>query len=141
MKIRHSKKRILSNLLLGALFILGAVVKITEPTATYFAFFQLILGLLMIGSFFFEQHHQYLKIQGELLVKNAIRRKTIPLDEVVQISSLPGRIKIFTEKEKLSINTMIIDQDSLNNLYPILGSLDLDPAHNPFSGYSRSRHN
>lgn len=138
MKIKYSKTRLFSNLLLGSLFTIMGGLKLIEGAANNFNYFQLILGFVMMGSFFFEKHHQYLKIENGILTKNNFRRKSLKLKEVVQIKSFPGKIKLFSSEESLSIKTGIIDEDSIKNLYPVLGSLELDPQENPFIGYSKN---
>lgn len=137
MKIRYSKMRLFSNLLLGSLFSVWGCLKIVEGTAEYFNYFQLMLGSLMIANFFFENHHQYLKIKNGVLIKNTLRRRTIELKEVVHIKRLSGKIELRTSKEKLTINTRIIDETSLNDLYFFLSSLELHPDDNPFIDYSQ----
>ena len=138
MKIRYSKRRLFSNLLLGSLFAILGALKWFEGEADYFNYFQLVLGCLMVGTPFFEHHNQYLKIENGILTKNSLRKKTIQLDEVIEIQSFPGRIKLFTSVKNLSINTSIIDDDSIQDLYPVLGSLELDAQENPFIGYARN---
>lgn len=138
MKIRYSKTRLFSNLLLGSLFTLWGTVKWLEGSASYFGYLQLLLGILMVGNFFFERHNQYLKIENGILTKHSLRKKSLKLEEVVQIKSFPGKIKIFTSEENLSINTGIIDEDSIKDLYPVLGSLKLHQKENPFLGWSQT---
>lgn len=136
MKIRYSKTRLFSNLLLGSLFSVWGCLKIVEGTADYFNYFQLILGSLMVANFFFENRQQYLKIKNGILIKNSLRRKTITLKEVVHIKCFSGKIELRTPNEKLTINIGIIDEISLKDLYFFLGSLELHPDDNPFIGYS-----
>ncbi|WZL89192.1 hypothetical protein VS868_00150 [Salinimicrobium sp. 3283s] len=134
MKIAYSKRRLYSNLVLGGLFVILGGLKIYEGTASYFTFFQLLLGILLIGAFFFQKKHQYLSIQKGLLTKNSLRKQSIELDEIEQVQSFPGRIKLFTSEEKLSINTEVIENDSLHKLLSTLGSLEVE--QNPFVGYA-----
>lgn len=136
MKIKYSKRRLFSNFLLGALFTLWGAVKWFEGTASYFTYFQLAFGILVVGSYFFERRNQYLRIKKGFLTKNSFRGKTIQLDEVEKIQSFPGKIKLFTSEEEISINTGIIEEESLKDLYRLLGSLELEPKENPFIGWS-----
>lgn len=136
MKIKYSNTRLFSSLLLGSLFSIWGGLKFFEEAAGYFNYFQLILGLMMVGNFFFERHYQYLQIVDGLLTKNSFRRKSIQLKNVCQIQSYPGKIKLFTSEEKnLSINTGLISDNSRHDLLVILGALEVE--NNPFIGYSR----
>lgn len=138
MKIKYSKTRLFSNLLLGSLFSIWGGLKIMDGTADYFNSFQLVLGLLMVGNYFFERKYQYLRIEYGVLTKNSFRRKTVTLKEIVKIESFPGKIRLLTSEEKLIINLQVIEEDSCKDLYPVLGSLDLGSNDNPFIGYSRN---
>ena len=136
MKIRYSKNRIFLNGALGASFAIFGALKAFEGTAEFIHYVQLILGILMVFSFFYERKFQYLVIENGLLTKNSLLRKTIEIDRINRIQSFPGRIKIATSEKNLSINISVIDKESINDLYRILGSLDLEPQKNPFTGWS-----
>ena len=135
MQIKYSKKRLFSGFFLGGLFALFALLRlIDDPENPWLYFLQLLLGLFVVAASLYERHYQYLQIVNGVLTKNSFRRKSIPLEEVIRIESLPGKIKLFTSEEKLSINTELIAEDSRNDLLGILGSLEVE--HNPFIGYS-----
>ena len=138
MKIRFSKRRLFSNLVLGILFSIMSSLRIFEGTASYFTYFQLLLGLLMIGTYFFEMKYQYLSIKNDVLTKNNLIKKTVQLDKIEQVQTFPGRIKLASSEKNLSINTSIIDKESINDLYRVLGSLELEPQKNPFTGWSKA---
>ncbi len=139
MIVKYSKKRLFSNLILGALFALFGVVKTIDGTADYFNYFQLLLGTAMMVGSYFDRHMGYLKMKDGFLKKNSLRRKTIKLADVIQIQSLPGKIKLLTSDKNLSINTGIIDEESLKDLYCLLGSLEIDSQENPFIGWSQTK--
>ncbi len=124
--------------MLGALFAILGGVKAFEGTASYFIYFQLLFGILMVGTFFFQKRHQYLSIENGFLTKHGLRRRTVQLDEIEQVQSFPGKIKIYTSDSSLSINTSIIDEDSSQDLYRALGSLELKSQENPFTGWSQA---
>ena len=136
MKIKYSKNRIFLNGALGATFAISGVLKAYQGTAELFHYIQLILGSLMVASFFLERKFQYLVIENGRLTKNFFIKKTIQLDEIKEIKSLPGRIKLVTPDKNLGINTGVIDKESIKDLYRVLGSLELDSQKNPFIGWS-----
>ena len=134
-KIRYTKKRLFSSLILGGMFAaFGLLRLLEEPENSWLYYLQLLFGLFAVGAYFYERHFQYLLIENGILTKNSIRRKSLQLDKITRIHSLPGRIKLFTSEEKLSINTELIEDDSRNDLLKVLGSLEVE--HNPFIGYS-----
>lgn len=96
---------------------------------------QFLLGLTMVTLYFFQRKFQYLTLENGVLTKNNLRKKSILLNEIIQIKSFPGKIRLFTsEAKELSINTELISEDSRHELLKVLGSLELE--NNPFVGYS-----
>lgn len=135
MKIRYSKKRLYSGFFLGGLFALFALLRlIDDPKNQWLYFLQLFLGLFGVAASLYERHFQYLLIENGFLTKNTLRRKSFQLEKIERIQSFPGKIKLFTSEERLSINTALIEDDSRNDLLRVLGSLEID--NNPFIGYS-----
>lgn len=137
MKIRYSKKRFLFNSLLGGVFVVGSLLQLQRKTElSHYLIYgtQLLLGLVMVASYFYERKFQYLIIENGKLTRNRFLHKSLQLDRITKIQSFPGKIKIFTSEEKMSINTELIAEDSRNDLLKVLGSLNLE--NNPFIGYS-----
>ncbi len=137
MKIRYTKKRLLFNGLLGSVFVVGGLLQLQKKTdlSHYLIYgIQFLLGLVMVASYFYERKFQYLIIENGKLIKNRFFSKYIQLDEITKIQSFPGKIKLFTSEEKLSINTELIEDDSRNDLLKVLGSLEVE--NNPFISYS-----
>lgn len=138
MKIKYSKNRIFLNGALGATFAIFGALKAFEGTAGFIHYIQLILGILMVVSFFLERKYGYLNIEDGMLTKYWFGKKTIPLERINQIHSRPGNIKLVSPEKNLSINTSVIDKESIQELYIVLGNLDLEPQQNPFTGWSQA---
>ena len=137
MKIRYTKKRLFFNGLLGSVFVVGGLLQLQRKTelSDYLMYgTQFLLGLLMVASYFYERKYQYLIIKNGKLTKNRFLTKSLQLNKVTKIQSFPGKIKLFTSEEKLNINTGLIDDESMNGLLKVLGSLEV--GNNPFIGYS-----
>ena len=126
MKIKYSKSRIFLNGALGATFAISGALKVYEGTAEFFHYIQLILGSLMVASFFLERKLGYLRINDGVLRKYWLGKKSLQLNKIIRIQSFPGNIKIFTSEEKLSINTELIAKHSRIDLLRVLGSLDVE---------------
>ncbi|WP_324719265.1 hypothetical protein [Salinimicrobium sp. HB62] len=138
MKIRYSKSRVFLNGTLGATCAIFGALKAFEGTADFVHYVQLILGVLLVFSFFVEVKFGYLTIVDGKLSKYAFSWTTLDLDKVTSIKSQPGRIKLATPEKNLSINTSVIDKESIRDLYRELGSLQLDRRENPFTGWSNT---
>lgn len=136
MKIGYSKSRVFLNAALGTTFAIFGALKAFEGTAGFIHYVQLILGILMVVSFFYERKFGALRIENGTLTKYSLRKRSISLSRINRIQSLPGRIKLATPEKTLSINTSVIDKESVKDLYRTLGSLNLESQENPFSGWS-----
>ncbi len=136
MKITFSKNRIYLNGALGATFAIFGALKAFEGTADFVHYIQLILGILMVSSFFLERKFGYLSIEDGILKKYFFIKRVIEIDKITNIQSLPGRIKLVTPQKNLSINTSIIDKESISDLYRVLGAIQLESQENPFTGWS-----
>lgn len=136
MKIKYSKKRLYSNLLLGVLFGIMGVLKISEGSADYLNYFQLALGLFMIGVFFFESYYQYLKIENGVLTRYSFRRKSVKLSEVEKIRKFAGDYILFTSEKKLKINSELVNKGQTADLESILRSLDIPFEETPVKKYN-----
>lgn len=121
---------------LGATFAIFGTLKAFEGTADLIHYVQLIFGILMVVSFFLERKFGYLNIKNGILRKYFFSWTTIDLDKITQIQSYPGRIKLITPERNLSLNTSVIDKESIKDLYRVLGSLELKRQKNPFTGWS-----
>lgn len=138
MKIQYSKSRVFLNGALGATFAIFGALKAFEGTAGSIHYVQLVLGILMVVSFFLERNFGYLKIEDGKLTKYSFSWTTIDLNRITGIKSLPGKIRITTPEKKLNVNTSVIDKESIKELYRSLGSLELDSQENPFTGWSQT---
>ncbi|WP_029035966.1 hypothetical protein [Salinimicrobium xinjiangense] len=138
MKIQYSKSRVFLNGALGAAFAIFGALKAFEGTAGFIHYVQLILGILMVGSFFLERKFGYLSIEDGILTKYSLRKRSISLSTINRIQSLPGRIKLTSPETNFSINTSVIDKESIKDLYRVLGSLELESQKNPFIGWCRA---
>ena len=135
MKIKYSKKRLYSNLFLGGMFaVLGFLQLLGQPDTPWIYYLQVFFGFFAVGAYFYESHFQYLNIDNGILTKNTLRRKSLQLDKLERIQSFPGKIKLFTSEDKLSINTELIEEHSMKDLLKILGSMEIE--NNPFIGHS-----
>ena len=136
MKIKYSKKPLYSNLVLGALFSLMGILKISEGSADTLNYFQLILGLFMTGLFLFESYHQYLKIENGMLIKYSFRRKSLKLSEVEKIKKFAGDYILYSTGKKVKINSELVKKNQKAELENLLRSLDIPIEETPTKKYN-----
>lgn len=136
MKIRYSKKRLYSNLILGILFSILGILRIAEETANYLIYFQLGLGIFMIAIFIFENYYQYLRIENGVLTRYSFRRKSLKLAEVHKIRKFAGDYILHTSETKLKINSELVSNHQQAELESLLRSLEVAFEETPVKKYN-----
>ena len=106
-------------------FLLGVVLLILNDFNNWYDYFWIIMALVYFGIYYYEYLNQYLTIEnGTLKVKSLFGRK-INLAEIKGIKRFAGDYIIKTDKKDLTINTQIIDPDSLAELNAQLEKLNV----------------
>ena len=99
MKIRYPKRRLKYNLIFGSLFsIFGITAFIIDPD-NFVNFGYLIIGLLYLGLYFFENSKQYLTIENGIITKHNLRPKSLKLDEIIHIKNFAGDYVLKTKQD------------------------------------------
>lgn len=139
MTFRYSYKRLLPNLILGILFFSMGILKFVEGTAELFNYFQLVLGLVMIGTFAFEAYFPYLKIENEIITKNTLIKKSIPLSEINRIRKFAGDITLYSAHQELKIHPQLIAKPERKELDEILQSLPIEIEESSVKSVKKNR--
>ena len=111
--------------MLGVLFSLMGILKISEGSADSLNYFQLTLGLFMIGIFLFESYNQYLRIEKGRLTKYSFRRRSLELSEVEVIRKFAGDYILYSRGNKLKINSELVSKSQKAELENLLRSLEV----------------
>ncbi|WP_100615521.1 hypothetical protein [Confluentibacter citreus] len=126
MKIRYIKKRLKYNLIFGILWLVLGTASVIFESGTIFNYGYLVMGVLYLGTFFFENNKQYLTIENGVLSKNELIPKKINLNDISHIKKFAGDYILKTDVTELRINTQLIDKKSLSELDIILENLNLE---------------
>lgn len=96
----------------------------SKNSIKFFCLFQfLIFSGLVLHAFFY----QYLTLEnGHLQLNDPRYRKKINLTNVKQIKKMEGELIIKAGKKDLSVNTFLIDPDSLSDLLVELEKLEVE---------------
>lgn len=132
-KIRFTRKRLNYNLFFGLAWLtLGILKLVMDTTLDEIDYVWFGIAGLSIGTYFYEYMNQYLTIEGGIISKNYPFGNKIKLREIKQIKKIAGDYILKTDRNELTINTQIIDKNSLSELNEILGQLDLPSEKTPF---------
>ena len=126
MKIRYKKKRLLFNLGVGIVwFILGISGNYLKENIKWTDFGFVFISFLFLATYFYESSKQYLSIKDGFIKINQINGKKIKLKDIKSIRKFAGDYMLESDKLKLTINTNLIEKDSLKDLDKELSKLNL----------------
>ena len=127
MKIQYKKRRLNHSLIFGTFWLIISLLGIftkENPYWTDYAF--LIISFLYLGTYFYEKRNQYLTIENGLISVNQPFGKKIRLTEIKRIKKFAGDYILKTDKTELTINTQMIDPNSLADLNTELEKLNME---------------
>lgn len=87
----------------------------------------LILGLLEIGTWYYENKYQYLKIENNILTRNSLFPKSIDLNQITAIRKYKSTIVVESYDKRIKIYKDMIAPDSLTELTDLLDMIELKP--------------
>lgn len=133
MIIRYRKKQIISDIIVGSLYLITGILGIIFDSEIFkYAF--TALGILYLGSGFYKLKFQYIKVQDQVLTRfEPGNKKKVDLKHVTRIKKFTDEITFLTPNEKLKISTNLIDKEDLPAFENLLASLDLEQEKNPFA--------
>lgn len=86
----------------------------------------MVIGILYIGTYFFENKKQYLTIENGIISKNHLIPKKIKRIKIKRIKKFAGEYILKTDETELTINTELIEEKSLAELNTVLENLNLE---------------
>ncbi len=126
MKIRYKKKRLLFNLAIGvAWLILGILGNNLKETVRWMDYGFVFISFLFIATYLYESTQQYITIKNGFIQINQLFGKKMKLDEIKSIRKFAGDYILETDTSKLTINTNLIEEESLSNLDSVLSELNV----------------
>jgi len=141
-KIKFKRKRLIAHFVLGILWIvIGTLSILTDDKIRWSDYVFLVIGVLYVGHYLYDQKNQYLIIENGTIQQNSLYgfRKKLNLDDINWIKKFAGDYTLKTEQKELKINTELIDKNSLSELNKILAELNLPPEKAAFNNTAYNR--
>lgn len=124
--IKYKPKRLRINLFLGLMWLVFGIIQIIATDMdSWLNYGYLVCAILYLTLYLYEFKNQYLTIQDGQMRENHFFGKKIDLTKVTQFRHFAGEYIFKTEKQKLKIDTQIIDEESLKELNEELEKLNL----------------
>jgi len=126
MRIRYKKKQLYINLFLGLIWLVyGVVNAVLSDSADWFDYSWFLLSGFYLTLYFYRKKEHYLTIESGIIKQNWPFGKELNLDEVKQIKLFAGDYILKTDTEELSINSQLINSESLTVLNEELAKLEI----------------
>lgn len=127
MKIAYKKRHLNINLIMGIVWgVWFGVQFFTDEIIKWFDFGWLFISLFYLGMYAYQKHYQYLNIENGTLKVNGPFGKKVDIDQIRRIKKFAGDYILKTDSKELTINTQIIDPNSMTDLDATLHQLDVD---------------
>ena len=103
----------------------GVVNAVLSVSADWFDYSWFLLSGFYLPLYFYQKKEHYLTIESGIIKQNWPFGKELNLDEVKQIKLFAGDYILKTDTEELSINSQLINSESLTVLNEELAKLEI----------------
>lgn len=135
LKIRFKKKKLYSNLIIGVIWLVFAVIILfAEEENHWMNYVYPIIGFLYLGQYWYDSTFQYLIIDENTIQRNVFygTNRKIALKDIVWIKKFAGDYILKSDKKDMHIDLRLIDGASLDELNKVLAHLNLPADKTPF---------
>jgi hypothetical protein len=126
MKILYKKKRDFMTLISSILWGIFAVNGIWKGEMNTFEYLALFCSIAYLLYFLFDKKEYYLTIKNGVLQTGKLLKKKIKLSEIERIIEKENKIILKNNKSELTIETEIIDSESLSEFKSELKKLNVE---------------
>ena len=127
MEIKYKKRHLNVNLISGFFWLIWFLIGVfgkEEPNWTDYGW--IFISLMYLGLYFYQKNYKYLTIENGIINVNGPFGKKLKLTEIKRIKKFAGDYILKTDKNELTINTQIIDPNSLAELNTELEKLNVE---------------
>ncbi len=127
MKIGYKKRHLNINFILGIIWLVWFFVfDFNKEEMNWTDYGWLVISIAYLSIYFYQKKYKYVSIENGILTVNGPIGKKLNLTEIKRIKKFAGDYILKTDKKELTINTQIIDPNSLAELNAVLGKLNVE---------------
>ena len=127
MRIVYKKRHMNINLIFGLIWLIYFfILSLTDDEKNWNDYGWLIISLAYLSTYFYQRQNKYLTIENGILRVNGPFGKRVNLSEIKRIKKFAGDYILKTDKKELTINTQIIEPNSLAELDAELEKLNVE---------------
>jgi hypothetical protein len=127
MRIGYKKRHMNTNLIFGLVWLVWFFIRILtkdEPNWTDYGW--IVISAMYLIVYFYQRQNKYLTIENGIIKVNDPFGKKLNLTEIKRIKKFAGDYILKSDKKELTINTQIIDPNSLAELNAELEKLNAE---------------
>ena len=126
MKLQYKKRQLNFNLIFGAIWFVYFFIKLfLEEKLHWINYGWILISLTYFGSYLYQKKFKYVSIENGVLKINGPLGKKLNLTQIKRIKRFAGDYIIKTDKKELTINTKVIEPESLAELNAELEKLNV----------------
>jgi len=127
MKIQYKKRQLNFNLIFGIIWLTYFLIQlISDKEIHWIDYGWILISLAYFGIYFYQKKYKYVSIENGILTVNGPLGKKLNLTEIKRIKKFAGDYILKSDKKDLTINTQIIDPNSLAELNAELEKLNVE---------------
>ena len=127
MRIRYKKRHLNINLILGIIWLVWFFISdFTKEKMNWTDYGWLVISLAYLSIYFYQKQNKYLTIENGIIKVNSPFGKKLNLTDIKRIKKFAGDYILKTDEKELTINTQIIDPNSLAELNTELEKLNVE---------------
>ena len=127
MKIQYKKRQLNFNLIFGIIWLTYFLIQlIFDKEIHWIDYGWILISLAYFGIYFYQKKYKYVSIENGILTVNGPLGKKLNLTEIKRIKKFAGDYILKSDKKDLTINTQIIDPNSLAELNAKLEKLNVE---------------
>ncbi|XLS27938.1 hypothetical protein ACJD0Z_12100 [Flavobacteriaceae bacterium M23B6Z8] len=126
LKVKYTGKRLRNYLIFGIIWMILGGVALAYNNSNVFYYGYLILGVLFLATYIFENKTPYLHIANGVISKKRLFSQRVALQDIKSIRKSGKSYILKTQSKHFTINTAIIEERSLQELKAVLNNLNLE---------------
>jgi hypothetical protein len=127
MRIGYKKRHMNINLIFGLFWLVWFFIGIlTKDEPNWADYGWIVISAMYLIGYFYQRQNKYLTIENGIIKINSPFGKKLNLTEIQRIKKFAGDYILKTDKKELTINTQIIDPNSLAELNAELEKLNVE---------------
>lgn len=123
--IKYSQKQLRFSLLTGIVWLAFFVFYFYSENDHDIGYIYLAIGVFSLGTYVYKKTVHYATIKDGVLIRNQIIPKRRELNQIMNLKFDSGKYTFMTENSAITLNTMGIDTQSIEDLQKVIAQLKL----------------